>query len=87
MTKKQESIPENLRRRILERDEYRCRFRVRGRICGRPATHVDHIVPRRYGGATEEHNLRAACEECNTRAGAEISNTIQAAKRNDLREW
>jgi 5-methylcytosine-specific restriction endonuclease McrA len=44
---------------ILERDGYRCM------LCGKPATTVDHILPRSKGGGDEPENLRAACGRCN----------------------
>lgn len=46
-----------LRQAALERDGYRCT--VRG--CFSPATHVDHIVRRRDGGADALPNLRSLC--------------------------
>ncbi len=38
--------------------------------CGRPATEVDHIVPRRSGGTDEEGNLQAMCHVCHSRKTA-----------------
>lgn len=32
--------------------------------------HVDHIVPKAYGGSDDYPNLRAACATCNLRKGA-----------------
>jgi hypothetical protein len=58
-----ERLPAALRMQILERDDYTCR------VCGAQGNgvklHVDHIIPRSYGGATEERNLRTLCEKCN----------------------
>jgi 5-methylcytosine-specific restriction endonuclease McrA len=55
-----------LRYMILRRDNFRCV------ACGRsPATHpgtnlqIDHIIPWRAGGETEEKNLQTLCEMCN----------------------
>jgi hypothetical protein len=62
-------LPAQLRFRILQRDGFRCRY------CGRPGSapdvvlHVDHVVPRAAGGATDEGNLLTACEECNLGKG------------------
>jgi len=40
------------------------------RVCGRPANTVDHITPRRKGGADyERDNLQALCAECHARKG------------------
>ena len=48
------------RRRILERDGYRCQIPDVHRCTGY-ATEVDHIVPRAQGGPDRDDNLRAAC--------------------------
>lgn len=55
------------RRRIYERDGYRCV------ICG--ATEdltIDHIVPRVAGGGNDETNLQTMCRSCNCRKGARV---------------
>lgn len=52
------------RRRIMERDEYRCQ------ACG---THrdlsVDHILAEVNGGTDEDENLQTLCRPCNSRKG------------------
>lgn len=57
---------ERLRFRILNRDEFICRY------CGAsPLTsnkvllHIDHIMPRSKGGTNAESNLITACGQCN----------------------
>jgi 5-methylcytosine-specific restriction endonuclease McrA len=55
------------RRRILARDGYVCQLQWPG--CEGAATHVDHIVPRRFGGEDVDANLRAACRSCNQHRG------------------
>ena len=55
------------RRRILARDRWECQIMAAG--CEGRASHVDHIVPRKYGGTDEDANLRAACRSCNQRRG------------------
>lgn len=47
------------RKFILERDNHRCQY------CGKPATHVDHIIPKSRGGSDNLSNLVAACAKCN----------------------
>lgn len=47
-----------LRARVLLRDRGVCV------LCGAPATHVDHVVPKSQGGADDEANLRALCRGC-----------------------
>ena len=34
---------------------------VEARPCGRPATDVDHIVPKVYGGGDDASNLQSLC--------------------------
>lgn len=59
-----------LRRVVLARDAGRCRVPRRdGQPCGRPASHVDHVVPRAAGGTDDLVNLRAACAPCNLARG------------------
>lgn len=55
------------RRRVLARDMWVCQLQWPG--CEGKATHVDHIVPRRFGGEDTDANLRAACRSCNQRRG------------------
>ena len=53
------------KREIFRRDEFRCQY------CGEehPRLTVDHIVPRRLGGAYSWDNLVAACPTCNRHKG------------------
>jgi 5-methylcytosine-specific restriction endonuclease McrA len=53
------------RRAVLVRDGRRCQFSH----CERPASTVDHVVPRSRGGAHEWTNVIAACPQCNARKG------------------
>jgi len=60
------TIPLGLRLKVLNRDNFRCRF------CGRsPATnigvilHIDHITPFSKGGKNILENLQVLCEDCN----------------------
>lgn len=55
---------EATRKRILARDGFVCV------VCGSPATHVDHIVPKAAGGTDEESNLQAMCAEHNLKKGS-----------------
>ena len=59
----------SLRDQILARDRYTCR------ACGRPATHVDHVVPVARGGTDHPSNLRALCAGCNLEKGAGLDLT------------
>lgn len=53
------------KREILQRDNYTCQY------CGRKTTTLtlDHVIPRRLGGAHTWGNLVAACSPCNRRKG------------------
>lgn len=48
-----------LRAEALSRDHWRCT--VPG--CGTKATHVDHVISRRNGGASVLANLRSLCRD------------------------
>jgi 5-methylcytosine-specific restriction endonuclease McrA len=60
-------VPTILRRVVLERDDFTCRY------CGcrfAPVSlDVDHVIPVRRGGVTDEDNLVTACRSCNRRKG------------------
>ncbi|MBC3763081.1 HNH endonuclease [Quadrisphaera oryzae] len=47
------------RRGVLRRDGHRCAY------CSRPATTVDHVLPRSRGGRDTWENLVACCLRCN----------------------
>jgi 5-methylcytosine-specific restriction endonuclease McrA len=69
-----------IRARILRRDGYVCGY------CLRPATTVDHIVPRALGGGDEDTNLVAACTRCQNRKGGRPGGAFRSqASRPDTR--
>lgn len=57
------------KREILRRDDYTCQY------CGRKmrTLTLDHVVPRRHGGAHTWENLVAACSPCNRRKGGKLA--------------
>jgi hypothetical protein len=58
-------IPDDLRRAVLHRDNYRCQY------CGSTASlELDHIIPRSQGGATSYKNLQVLCQGGSQRKGA-----------------
>jgi 5-methylcytosine-specific restriction endonuclease McrA len=48
---------------VLARDGHRCGY------CGKPASTVDHVLPRSRGGGNTWENTVAACGRCNGRKG------------------
>lgn len=63
---------QRLQRRILIRDGWACR------LCGRPATEVDHITP---GDNHSETNLRAICVACHRAKSSAEGVAARAAKK------
>lgn len=56
--------------RIAARDAHRCVYcGATAESCGAPL-HLDHLTPRRDGGADTAANLVLACRSCNCRRGA-----------------
>ena len=54
---------QKLRLAVLERDDYLCvQCKAEGRVA--PATDVDHILPKSYGGKDEMGNLQSLCKPC-----------------------
>jgi 5-methylcytosine-specific restriction endonuclease McrA len=49
---------------VLLRDSRICGY------CGKPASTIDHVLPRSRGGANEWTNTVAACGRCNNRKGS-----------------
>ena len=64
---KKKTISHSLRKRVFERDKYRCVS------CG---THLDltcdHIYPESKGGETTLENLQTMCRSCNSRKGTKV---------------
>lgn len=58
-------IPQNLRREVAERCQYRCCYcQTAQEIIGAEFT-IDHIIPESLGGLTTLENLCLACWSCN----------------------
>ena len=53
------------RKRVLERDSYRCQLKLEG--CTGRATHVHHVKGKAMGD--DERWLLAACASCNLKTG------------------
>jgi 5-methylcytosine-specific restriction endonuclease McrA len=67
-----------IRPAVLRRDEYRCRNRIDGQVCGRRANQVDHI------GDRHDHRpemLQALCAECHAKKSSRQGNDARWAVR------
>ena len=63
-----------LRKRILVRDLYRCRYAYPG--CTTEATQVDHVHPRNWGGDWwAEGNLLSTCHSCHREKERRLRNS------------
>ena len=68
-----QAIPAELREFVVERAQGRCEYCGLSQAGQEAAFHVDHVVPRSAGGATDESNLANACVGCSLRKGARQS--------------
>jgi len=79
--KRRRGLSAKKRFRILNRDDFTCRY------CGQSAPsvvlHVDHVIPVCNGGDDEDDNLVAACEDCN--AGKSSDDLIDHEERHQQR--
>lgn len=64
------AIPADLRAIVIERAQRRCEYCGLAQDGQEATFHVDHVVPRSGGGATDEGNLALACVGCSLRKGA-----------------
>jgi 5-methylcytosine-specific restriction endonuclease McrA len=55
----------NIRAAVIERDGDSCHYCCKPKLKGKGA-HLDHIVPRKHGGADTIDNLVLSCARCNT---------------------
>ena len=66
--KQRDAMTQSLRKKIMERDYYTCRYCGKYMPSGK-GIHIDHIVPVAKGGLTIESNLQVLCARCNLRKG------------------
>jgi hypothetical protein len=73
------------RKRILERDQWRCRY------CGSQRDlQVDHIFPRSLGGGNQDENLAVACATCNHEKSNKVGMMPRPVERNrfeGMKHW
>ncbi len=62
-------VSKALRRRIRERDVYRCAYCLTTEANTGMEMEVDHIIPEVLGGHTDEDNLCLSCSACNEYKG------------------
>ena len=67
-----EHVPATLQRRVRRRAGERCEYCRVAQAMQEATFHVDHIEPRRAGGATTLENLALACVSCSLRKGARV---------------
>lgn len=79
--KERQKMTTNLKKFILERDDYTCQ------VCGASLHNdfnlkleVDHIVPVSKGGKTDPSNLQTLCRKCNRSKGAKSMEVFVGAK-------
>ncbi len=60
-----EEVPKNLRAKMLSIAGGRCQMCGRTTMEDKIKLHIDHRIPRDWGGKTEEDNLWAICSTCN----------------------
>ena len=65
-------IPEALRRQVIERAEGYCEYCLIHQQDSLYAHEVDHIIPEKHRGETNEENLCLACLECNRHKGSDF---------------
>jgi 5-methylcytosine-specific restriction endonuclease McrA len=66
-------IHSDLRKRIAERDRFRCAYCMTSRRIVGPMREIDHIVPLAGGGSSLEEYLCLACPMCNGHKADRIS--------------
>lgn len=58
-------IPPEVRKYVLERDNYRCCSC--GKTAGEVKLQVDHVIPLARGGMDDISNFQTLCQACNQR--------------------
>ena len=85
------AIPAQLRMQVSQRDAGNCRYCRLNQWGQGAAFHVNHVIPRSKGGATELENLVLQCPHCslhksNTTAVVDIETGDESALFHPLRQ-
>ncbi len=65
-------IPDALRRQVIERAGQHCEYCLIHQHDSLYTHEVDHIIPEKHRGETNENNLCLACLECNRHKGSDF---------------
>ncbi len=65
-------VPKAFRARITTQARNRCGYCLTSELLIGAPMEIEHILPRAFGGATEESNLWLACSLCNEYKGTRI---------------
>ena len=69
------TIGSTQRKRIFERDEYRCQS------CGTwKSLSLDHIIPESRDGTHDDDNLQTLCKPCNSSKGVKTQDEWEASR-------
>lgn len=66
-------ISASLRRLVYERANNTCEYCLFPEIAALASHEVDHVIPEKHGGQTEESNLALACALCNKYKGSDLA--------------
>ena len=66
-------IPAGLRQFVFQRAQGRCEYCLIPETATFAPHEIDHIVPEKHGGLTEEQNLAVACTLCNKLKGTDLT--------------
>jgi hypothetical protein len=72
--KRSASVPANVKREVVKRDEGKCQWPVDGGgVCGSDVwLEIDHVVPRGRGGPSTVSNCRVLCRAHNLEAARQV---------------
>ncbi|WP_420459231.1 HNH endonuclease [Neolewinella sp.] len=66
-------ITNSLRRKVFEYSKYSCRYCLLPDLVLPGVLQVDHIIPKKQQGTTDEKNLIGCCARCNLLKGVSIA--------------